>query len=64
MQLGGTDIQNINVTFKYDRFIVSALSLEADFPINYYLEIETFHHLNTHVCNWRTESAGKGLLLL
>lgn len=49
----------MNISFQYDRFIFSALSLDqSEIPIHYYLEIETFHHLNTYYCWWRYDSVG------
>jgi len=49
----------MNITFKYDRFIFSALSFTQDpSVIHYYLEIETYNHLNTHFCSWKLDSVG------
>ena len=60
---GALEVQNMNISFLYDRFIFSALSLDqSQIPIHYYLEIETFHHLNTFYCWWRYDSVGNFFL--
>ena len=57
--IGTLEVQNLNISFQHDRFIFSALSLDqSEIPIHYYLEIETFHHLNTYYCWWRYDSVG------
>ncbi len=57
---GALEVQNMNISFKYDRFIFSALSFsQGAFIVHYFLEVETYNHLNTHFCSWKLDSVGK-----